>query len=315
VPAAAPRARPGGTPRFAIDFARPLPAELTRIVLEQLDLACALLAAPGDDIHDAVHEARRAIRRIRALLQLLRPGLGAASADAVRPFRDAGRALSALRDAQSVIEGVERLATRAPELMPDSVRGALVARLARRRNAVLRREAGLLDAVGERLAAARDGVGSWTVGADYATVWQGLRRGYARAARALARTRRERTEQRLHRWRQRARDHWLQLELLAGVWPSVVGAQAHAAHRLAQRLGAERDLLLVARRLEASRRRGAGRAEDRALAARIQAERERLLARAFASGARVFAERPRAFARRLAAYRDAKLASAASDAP
>ncbi|HET9484487.1 MAG TPA: CHAD domain-containing protein [Xanthomonadales bacterium] len=296
---------------FRIDLTRPVPAELERIVGEQLDAACTLLRAPAreHDVHEAVHEARRAIRRIRATLQLLRPALGGAYADVVAPYRAAGRALSVLRDAQSAIEGVERVAKRSPDAIPDAVRAALVARLSRNRDALLRRRGAVLGEVADRLEAARDDVATWVEAADHATLWRGVRRGYARAARAMRRARQQRSEALLHRWRQRTRDHWLQLELVSGVWQAVVGAQAEAVHRLAQRLGAERDLLLVTQRLERSRRAGKGRIADAALAQQLGGVRNAMLERSFATGARVFAEQPRALARRLAAYREARLAN------
>lgn len=291
---------------FALDIRQPAGQELQRLALGQIDAAQALLNLRTPAMHDAIHEARRAMRRARAILQILRPALGEHYEPLAKPLRDAGAALSSLRDAQAVIEAVEQLAKRQPPLLADNARAALMLRLRRRRNAACRQQAEVLDRVDALLAAARTAVASWTGDASDADILKGLRRGYARAARALRRARRDPTIH-LHRWRQRVREHRLQLELLHPVWPEVIGAQVAEARRLARLLGAERDLQLLLAVFTRLRTPLVARPGNAALAARIAGECTALQQRAWALGARVFAERPGALTRRLAAYRKATL--------
>ena len=290
---------------FAVDIRRPVAEELRRLALEQLDVAQTLLRSRAAVMHDAIHEARRAMRRARAILQMLRPALGERYAPLARPLRDAGAALSPLRDAQAVIEAVEQLAKRQPPLLAQNAHAALMLRLRRRRNAACRHQADVLDRVDALLADARTEVVSWAGDASDADVLNGLRRGYARAARALRRARRDPAVH-LHRWRQRVREHRLQLELLHSAWPEVIGAQVGEARRLARLLGAERDLQLLLAVFARLRTPLVVRPGNAALAARIAGARTTLQEHAWVLGARVFAERPGALARRLAAYRKAR---------
>lgn len=291
---------------FALDIRRPAAEELRRLALEQLDAAQTLLRNRAAAMHDAIHEARRAMRRARAILQMLRPALGERYASLVKPLRDAGAVLSPLRDAQAVIEAMEQLAKRQPPLLPGNARAALMLRLRRRRSAACRHQSEVLDRVDAMLADARTAIASWAGDASDADVLNGLRRGYARAARALRRARRDPAIH-LHRWRQRVREHRLQLEVLHPVWPEVIGAQIGEARRLARLLGAERDLQLLLAVFARLRTPLVVRPGNATLAARIAGERTALQEQAWVLGARIFAERPGALARRLAAYRKATL--------
>ncbi len=291
---------------FALDCRQPAGRELQRLALGQIDAAQVLLNQRTPAMHDAIHEARRAMRRARAILQMLRPALGEHYEPLAKPLRDAGAALSSLRDAQAVIEAVEQLARRQPPLFAENARAALLRRLRRRRNAACRQQSEVLDRVDALLAAAHTTVASWTGDASDADVLKGLRRGYALAARALRRARRDPSSH-LHRWRQRVREHRQQLELLHMAWPEVIGAQVGEARRLARLLGAERDLQLLETVFARLRAPLVARPGNATLAARIANERMALQVQAWALGARVFAERPGALARRLAAYRKATL--------
>ena len=298
--------RRGRTLDFALDIRQPAGPQLRRLALGQIEAAQALLGPRTPPLHDAVHEARRAMRRARALLKLLRPAPGEQGAPPTTALRDAGAALSGWRDAQAVIEAVGQLARQQPPPMPAHARVALLRRLQRRRNAACRQASEVLDRVAVLLAVARSAVASWPGDGDDIDVLKGLRRGYARAARALHRAQRDPAVH-LHRWRQRVREHRLQLELLHPLWPEVIGAQVGEVRRLARLLGAERDLQLLATVFARLRTPLVARPANATLVARIADERTTLQAQAWTLGARVFAERPGALARRLGAYRKAAL--------
>ena len=60
------------TYRFKLQ--EPVADGVRRIGLEQVEIAAAKLASK-DDIPAAIHDARRCLKRLRALLRLIRPGL------------------------------------------------------------------------------------------------------------------------------------------------------------------------------------------------------------------------------------------------
>src|ERR671917_266737 len=91
---------------FRFDPAAPVPDEVRRVALGRIDHALDELRGRSDSSREeAVHEARKDMKKLRALLRLLRGELG----DRVRArenaaFRDAARELAGVRDADVMLE-------------------------------------------------------------------------------------------------------------------------------------------------------------------------------------------------------------------
>ena len=95
-------------------------AGLLRILHEQLSRAAdrmtAALSPPEsaeDDTAEAVHEARKALKRTRAVLRLLRCALGEAAFQRENErARAIGRQLAPIRDAQAMLDALDALLAR-----------------------------------------------------------------------------------------------------------------------------------------------------------------------------------------------------------
>jgi CHAD domain-containing protein len=286
---------------YALDLRLTPASELCRVVREECRYAKARLRRRGDQLSDSVHEARRALRRVRAALLLVRPALDVAAYEAaLAPWRAAGRHLCAQRDADSAIEALGRLRQDAPALLSPAALLHLQRGLHRRRDRLARNGGAQLDAAIEDLARAQRAIAGWTAALTPELLWRGVRQGHARAARATRLAAGAAPDDPAwHRFRQRVRAHWLQLELLRPLWPALVGAQAQEARRLSQLLGRERDLLLLDQRLVALRGELASdcsRVQARASLAQL---RVHMRDRAQAQAAVAFSEGARAFVRRL----------------
>lgn len=93
-----------------------LPGERLRaFALAELQAAAAELARPDETRHKGVHQARKHLRRTRATLALGRSCLGSASRRLDDDIGQLCRGLAPLRDAQALIEGLERLGQGAPQ--------------------------------------------------------------------------------------------------------------------------------------------------------------------------------------------------------
>ncbi len=294
--------------RYALNPGKPLPDELARVAAEQIALARKSLHRREPDLHEAVHAARRAIRRTRAVLALARAPLGEEFyQSSVVPLREAGRRLSTLRDAHSVIAALARIPPRA--VFSATARSRLEALLIAYRDRFALQANTILRAADGQLARAAIAVPLWFAPMDNGALQEGLRRGAARAARAAQAAKGEIDEEALHRFRQRTRVHFLQVELLQDCWPAVVEAHADEAKRLAQTMGAERDLYLLQRRLHRLRRPLATDCPTPVALQRLDRRRRELRRVAFGLARLVFAERPGALSRRLAGYLDVAVAA------
>ncbi|MHB8242476.1 MAG: CHAD domain-containing protein, partial [Solirubrobacteraceae bacterium] len=94
----------------------PLGGALQRMAVGQLDLALAMLDSAGQEPDErAIHETRKALKRLRALLRLLQPELGLAAYEHENAaLRDAGRRLAGARDAEVTLATLDALIERHP---------------------------------------------------------------------------------------------------------------------------------------------------------------------------------------------------------
>lgn len=275
---------------------------------EQLAGAVARLERADEDPVTAVHEARKHLKKTRALLRLARPALGKRAYRAENDaLRDAAMALSGTRDADVLVQTVERLAEHAAGRLPADVFEQLRAALAAEAAGGGGDGAAVpvFESVIEALRAAELRVESWPLeGAGWDDVLEGLARAYARGRGAFAIARAEPTPESLHAWRKRAKDLWYHQRLLAPAWLAVLHAQAEEAHLLSELLGDDHDLAVLAERLadDAPPLPPAVDAQRPELRALVAHRSEELRAAATRLGRRVYAEKPKAFSKRLERY-------------
>jgi CHAD domain-containing protein len=273
---------------------------IRRIARGQLDRASGELDAGTGmrgDLDGAVHETRKAFKRLRALVRLSRDALG----DDVyrrenRIFRDAGRKLSGARDAAVLVETLDGLTARyRDELDHDAFRGLrdALASEAAAASSALSDDRTAVDQVEGTLEAARRRVGGWPLPDDGgpAVLEPGFERIYRRGRRALKAARKDSDTECLHELRKRAKDLWHAAQVLRPAAPKAMKQLARRAHALSDVVGDDHDLAVL---------RGAARERHAALApgelalleGLIARRRARLQRRALARGRRVYARTP-----------------------
>lgn len=236
--------------RYRLDPGESPKQGVSRVAQGELELTIGLLeAAPnGDGGAEAVHEARKALKRLRALLRVTRP-----SFDERRyrrenvTFRDAGRELSDARDAQVLLDTLDGLRERfADELAPETwvrLRKNLAAGAKR---AKANGPSGF-DSVVETLSEARMRVDGWPLPSENgrASLAEGFERVYRHGREALRRAKKEPTPDNLHTLRKRAKDLWHASQLLEPACPAKMKGLAKNAHRLSDLLGDDHDLSVL----------------------------------------------------------------------
>src|SRR5580700_8770899 len=86
---------------------------LKRVVREEMESAVAQLSGGNEASRDeAIHEARKSIKKVRALLRLMSAEFGEAYARENARLRDIARRLSQFRDAFAIIETFDDLAAK-----------------------------------------------------------------------------------------------------------------------------------------------------------------------------------------------------------
>ena len=220
---------------------------LCALACAELESARESLADP--DLHEGVHQARKAIRRARAILALgdglLGPGAGLID----RELRTLNRSLSFLRDAHALVEVLDRLLARerkdATRKVLQRAREAAIAARARIAGAATRSDPGLharramLDVLGAALPAL-----DWTRSTP-----AGLRMAIAdsdlRSHEARLRACESGEDEDWHRWRRRARRAAHQRRALEAVGVPVPPDSDRFDRQTTHRLGQAQDLALL----------------------------------------------------------------------
>jgi CHAD domain-containing protein len=278
---------------------------LRRVAREQLETAVDRLdSATQEEPVTAIHDARKALKKERSVLRSVR--------GAMRPrerrredarLRDSGRRLGRARDADVLLSALsdtaEHFTGQVPEATVNAVREQLVQeqQVARAGLAVDEVPRRVADELREALLAVEE----WKLrGGGWSLIRPGIDREYRRGRKAMRRAAKNPTPERMHDWRKRSKDLWYQLRLLGELAPDTIKGQAKDAHRLADLLGDQHDLVLLeaaVRRLDPDLP-----VDTEPLIALIQHRGEQLGGEAFSLGERVYAEKPKAYLRRLRRY-------------
>lgn len=271
---------------------------LKRIVRKQLRRAHRCLQQSSED---RVHEARKSVKKVRAVVRLLEMADAKAIRRDARRLRAAGRILSRRRDADVVLDTLDRVRRHFPKRLPEHTAMRIRRELIRRREEVareVRNKRGVARAA-RTLQTVRQSVRKWDLPQMDPLELADLLKGSYRAGRKAMLTVRKTTRAPdVHRWRKRVKTLWYQLRLL--------GAQAPAFRTVLQRLdrletvlGQHHDLVVLQSILatDPARRRIPGALEQlEPLSQRLQAGLRR---RALDQGRRLLGRKPKAFARAL----------------
>jgi len=308
---------------------------LRRMALGQLDLAVELLEDdPGGVLTEhSVHETRKALKRLRALVRLLQGELGEREFKRENAaLRDAGLRLAGARDAEVMVGTLDRLCSLHSKQLARrtgvlELRRALVAERARATEGS-QGDAAARAEVLRALRAARTRVQGWTLSRHdgIEALEPGLRRLYRQGrSRGRRAARRKGGRPRvMHEWRKRVKDLRYAAEMLdrrdpceghdpagrkAGErngsrkQPPYLGRIARRADELGELLGEDHDLVMLAERIRADASRSGSdrpvldKRTRRTLLNLITQRRKRLRRRALREGERLYRRRPGTFVR------------------
>jgi CHAD domain-containing protein len=280
----------------------PVPEGIRRIAREQLEAAVDSLN--GESKRDAaIHDARKRVKKTRALLRLVKDELGDVYVAENTRLRDSGRGLSAFRDAAAIIGTFDDLCERYRDELGnhnlDSIRRGLLLHKTR-----AERKAGIKDAlhkISASLAHSAKRTGRWTLATDgFAAIAPGLEDTFRRGAKALADVRKHPRSESFHEWRKRVKDHWYHVRLLEDLWSDVMSGYEKSLKQLEDWLGSDHNLTVLRERIAAEPE-FYGTAQDIDLLMSLMSRQEKEWRDcALRMGERVYLEAPGRFRRRMA---------------
>jgi CHAD domain-containing protein len=293
---------------FEIKAGKSLGKNLRRLVRKQLDRALdELTAARGKAKDEAVHEARKAMKKVRAVLRLVRSEIGNGMyRKANASLRDTARPLTEVRDAKILIETIDKLQDQFQERVAgrtfSEVRNHLMAHARKVRKRVLGQEHAF-SSVRKSLRALQPQIKQWTdVPSKWSSIDEGLQETYERASEAYVAAARDSTIEKLHEWRKQAKYLRYQVTLLRPIWPQRMEELVREADQMGELLGDDHDLTLLKQLLTAEREPFADAEAVELLQALIEHRQTELRKQALLLAERFFEEPAADFARRLKGY-------------
>lgn len=238
---------------FRIDPSRSFTEEVRRVGLELIDDAIAILKEQPGGPHEAVHDARKKFKRIRALYRFLQK----ADADFRRTenarFRDIARSLASARDAAALVETVTYLESFSRSDAEAQALASVHATLVERRDAETHQAGDLpahIEAAIAECEKGREALGILSLSHSDKAALKLVRKTWARqrerALDALAACREDALDEHFHELRKNGQVYWMHLALLRKIWPSAMRAKKAEAKYLVQQLGHEHDLSVLA---------------------------------------------------------------------
>lgn len=279
-----------------------------RAALAHLAKADELLSTSPRWSAETIHEIRKSVKRIRAVLDLLRTRLGILRDDWDDRLQSVNRTLSAARDLDA---SIARLAEFTPRASAEEI--AVIERLrlelAHRRVAAEREHASatMRPLHTETVRAVRDGLAEWQ-GDVSSRLLDGpeVTRMVKQARKRIEHLQDRPQSEDVHELRKVVKRRLYWLEILRPIWPVGFKAEERLVDRLAERLGRHHDLIVLQEHLSSSTL-----ADDESLRPGVHSLRKRLRKaqrvlerQALKLVQRLFAEKPKAFRRRWAACED-----------
>ena len=283
---------------------------LKRVVCEQIESASDRLSGKNKITRDeAIHSARKSIKKVRATLRLARKDMGESRSEHAR-LRDTAARISEFRDAFVIIATLDALKKKYRDEAGGARPGSgLEARLRsiregltrRRRESAREEDTGpVVKAAAEALLKTSKRVEKWHLKSEgFDAIGPGLEETYRAGRRALAVARKDGSPENFHQLRKRVKDHWYHVRLLEGLWAEMMDAYEKSLKDLETWLGEDHNLTVLRDKITAEPA-FYGKQQDIALAfdliSRYQKE---LREKALPLAERIYEEKPREFTRRI----------------
>lgn len=253
---------------------------------------------PEQEEGEYIHHVRTAIKRLRALLRLIRPVVGEQFFNRENArLRKAGRRLAVARDAEVARETLKTLSV-AGEPEKKAVAAALAGLESKTQPGIdigeaLREVKADLEQTKRNLQRLQLVKGEWEV------VEAGLQDVYRQSRKRMNTALQDGGDEAFHKWRIRVKNLFYELELLEPVWPKRMDKMTSRLAKLQDKIGLDHDIAVLKALLRKTPETFGGTEAVGRIIRRLDGESRKLRHAAEPLGEKIFAKKPRRFVRKL----------------
>lgn len=308
--------------RLQLGRTETLGAGIKRVTMEQLEVAAAGYFEGEAEFGRAIHESRKAIKRVRSLLRLVQgeiPKRILKYED--KTLRDTSRTISEIRSAAAIVGAATVVTDLYGDLLAEGTFQEMLERLGQRRDRVELRaleDPRLVGRIVRNLERAYHRYAGWPTDADareiygmgirddFAAIRPGLHETYGRGRTEMVAAYQTGSSHDFHAWRKRAKYLRHQMEFLAPLWPETVIGMAVTLDLLGEVLGEDHDLAEVVDLIH-DRPELCPNPRERSLFTALASQRRaELELAAEVLGRRIYAEKPDSLQSRFSEYWDSR---------
>lgn len=237
---------------FRIRPDRPFTAEFRSVAQRQLEHAIHFLEAQPDGPHEAIHDARKKFKRVRALYRLTHSDAKKFRQTENERIRLMAKTLSTVRDATALVETVNYLASEAGSPEEVAALASASKALIDRRDRIASEESDLPAKMAAAAQTCREAIEALhdlelddsprKTARRLSMAW---RKELSRAAADLVACQEGADAEAFHDLRKVGQTYWMHLSLLSDLWPSALKAKQREAKTLVDILGHEHDLSVL----------------------------------------------------------------------
>jgi CHAD domain-containing protein len=291
---------------FRITNRQTVKENINRILFEQVDHIIDLCESGQQDVHLSVHEIRKSIKRIRAVLRLIREEIGYSTYYRENAaYRDINRSISDLRTYDVLILTLENVQAELSRKLPDGPVEPLIRSIRDQRDEMLAEVFSgdeTFRELAERVREAKTRIPDLPVRHNgFEAFSGGIFRMYRHGKEYLTSATKDHDMHHLHDMRKRTKYLWHQIQIVKPIYPGALGALARSLETITEKLGTYHDLAVLSGYLKKN---GEG-LEDEIREAFLDAcefKKSALLPGIFRKAGTAFGEKPEALVQRLGEY-------------
>jgi CHAD domain-containing protein len=282
----------------AIQADEPLRAGLLRVADNLVRNAVERIKNASNDRVEDLHIVRVTIKRLRAILRMIRPAIKKRAFDRENGrLRTAARRLSSARDADVARKTLATL----PFAKQSEKDAGAVALAGFRKNGTLEADISkTMKVTALNLEKTRRNLHQLQISRDeWKLIQTGVRKVYRQCRKRMKRAVGHGDDDAYHKWRIRIKSLYYELQMLQSVWPARLTKMVAGLNKLQDQIGADHDLIVLKRSLDRNPDRfGGSQGVERVLRS-VNDKRRKLKRTADPLGKAILDQTPRSFVREL----------------
>ncbi len=271
---------------------------VVRVAEDLIDSIVGSGQHPKQEEGEHIHHVRTTIKRLRALLRLIRPAVGELFFNQENArLRKAGRRLAVAREAEVARETLKTLPV-AGEPEKKAVAAALAGLESKTQPGTDIGEA-LREVKADLEQTKRNLQRLQLVNDEWKVVEAGLQDVYRQSRKRMNAALQDGGDEAFHKWRIRVKNLFYELELLEPVWPKRMDKMTSRLAKLQDKIGLDHDIAVLKALLRKTPETFGGIEAVERVIRRLDGESRKLRHAAEPLGEKIFAEKPRRFVRKL----------------